>query len=251
MAEKQRSSSLANESFATHSNDLQIKSCPRCIHLLRDGVKANIHSTLAYTRCRCHRTWKFLSETPNIGNLTNRQLQLEPLSSSVQTPVQIYGRHQLAQKKEAKLKTNWKSDSINDIIKPKIRSHLKPERDCQLKKFQTFKPVVQASGLQLQTSGHQLPQNHRPLVDSSHYESSTKPSLPLLVDDSNCSASSQTVLPPLATHQLTNVLSSVRLDGSTTTLLSPASSKIRLEKTSPKQSRSKLPQINRSVRRLL
>ena len=227
MAEKQRSSpsnSLAKESLTTHSHELKIKSCPRCIHLLRGGLKANIHSTLAYTRCRCHRTWKFLSETPNMhmGSLTNRQLQLESLSSSIQTPaVQIDDQQQLSLKKETKLRANWNSNSTNGIVKPKTYSHL---------------PKLYPK---LQTSDHHQ-QNHPPAYVS------TKSSLPLLVDSNNCRVSSQTILPPLATHQSTNVLSSVRLDGSTSTLLSPASSKIKLEKISPKQTTSKLPQIKRS-----
>ena len=36
------------------------KTCPKCEHVLRNGFQGNnIHSTLAYSRCRCHRGWKY------------------------------------------------------------------------------------------------------------------------------------------------------------------------------------------------
>ena len=36
------------------------KTCPKCENGLGNGFQANgIHSTLAYSRCRCHRDWKY------------------------------------------------------------------------------------------------------------------------------------------------------------------------------------------------
>ena len=35
------------------------KTCPRCEHILKEGLKNNLHFTLAYSRCRCHRTWRY------------------------------------------------------------------------------------------------------------------------------------------------------------------------------------------------
>ncbi len=36
-----------------------MKTCPKCEHVLANGQGNNIHSTLAYRRCRCHRDWKY------------------------------------------------------------------------------------------------------------------------------------------------------------------------------------------------
>lgn len=33
-----------------------IRNCPKCEHVVKNG---SIHSTLAYSRCRCHRQWKY------------------------------------------------------------------------------------------------------------------------------------------------------------------------------------------------
>ena len=42
-----------------------LKTCSKCDHLARDGFKGNnIHMTLAYSRCRCHRTWKYGIPSP-------------------------------------------------------------------------------------------------------------------------------------------------------------------------------------------
>lgn len=42
-----------------------LQTCPKCDHLARDGFKGNnIHMTLAYSRCRCHRTWKYGIPSP-------------------------------------------------------------------------------------------------------------------------------------------------------------------------------------------
>ena len=35
---------------------IPVKTCSKCEHLVKND---SIHSTLAYSRCRCHRTWKY------------------------------------------------------------------------------------------------------------------------------------------------------------------------------------------------
>ena len=43
------------------------KTCRRCYHLVKNGIKSgNIHSTLAYAKCRCHRNWKYLMPAPEL-----------------------------------------------------------------------------------------------------------------------------------------------------------------------------------------
>lgn len=56
------------------------KTCPKCEHLLKNGLHAariDIHSTLAYSRCKCHRDWKY----ENLSRLQQTEDETVGLSS--------------------------------------------------------------------------------------------------------------------------------------------------------------------------
>lgn len=59
-----------------------INTCPKCEHLIKNGNFLSIHSTLAYSRCRCHRNFRFYL----------KHFQSQPQPHTVATGIKIKSR---------------------------------------------------------------------------------------------------------------------------------------------------------------
>jgi hypothetical protein len=86
MEDKERSSSVNDSNGGRNGGRRTLpaiflpvvtKNCPKCAHVTKSGP---IHSTLAYSRCRCHRSWKYSMPEDALDVIADRD---KPLSSAV------------------------------------------------------------------------------------------------------------------------------------------------------------------------
>lgn len=235
--------------FPSQNSHQQLKTCPRCAHLVKDRFKANIHSTLAYSRCRCHRTWKYYSEQQAMAGVATEQLRLFQMQTMIPD----------LQTREAptlqNVKTHWNDTAKNnggsrgkqpsDHL-PSLVPTRGPRRFLARSNSTNTPPQLQMKGILLKNC--RAPET----CDVSPISS-------LKGVGNSCNNLFQTKLPALdngRTHQQSTTTSSEvyllqpSLEDSTHKLLQATSSpKNRLE-TSPKHSSVILPQVNRSVANL-
>ena len=232
------SSPLDNQSLTVQAKELQMKSCPQCVHLLKGGLKTNIHSTLAYSRCRCHRTWKFLSESPNMVTLTSRQLQHQPPRRNTSLEPLAHDQKASTGSVSQQVPANWTSGFCGGT------------KSLPTRKLPRFAKKIQISN----TYGNDSSLPHTQIHTSGAYRMihHSKQLAPLKEDSSPRHLPPPVLLPqiPTSTHQqMTSIPTLPQINNSTPSssthlLMSPASSRSKIE-TSPKSSTNKLPQIKR------
>ena len=229
-------SPLDNQLLTVQAKELQIKSCPQCVHLLKGGLKTNIHSTLAYSRCRCHRTWKFLSESPNMVTLTSRQLQHQPLRRNTSLEPLAHDQKASHGSVSQQVPANWTSGFCGGT------------KSLPTRKLPRFVKKAQTSNTHGNDSSLPLTQAHTTGAYRTTHHS--KQLTPLKQDSSPKHLLSPVLLPQIPTnmHPQTSIPTLPQINNSTpsssTHLMSPASSRSKIE-PSPKSSTNKLPQIKR------
>ena len=230
------SSPLDNQSLTVQAKELQMKSCPQCVHLLKGGLKTNIHSTLAYSRCRCHRTWKFLSESPNMVTLTSRQLQHQPPRRNTSLEPLAHNQKASTGSVSQQVPANWTSGFCGGT------------KSLPTRKLTQFAKKTQIS----YTNDSSLPLTQIHTTGAYRMTHHSKQLTPLKEDSSPRHLPPPVLLPqiPTSTHQqMTSIPTLPQINNSTPSssthlLMSPASSRSKIE-TSPKSSTNKLPQIKR------
>lgn len=98
------------------------KSCPKCQHVMKNGV--DIHSTLAYSRCRCHRDWKYENQS---HQLKWQQSQSDDAATSRVPQMRYYTNKTTKRCLSAIIQPN--------TYRPMAMDHQKPQKIMKLKYF--------------------------------------------------------------------------------------------------------------------
>ena len=200
------------------------KTCRKCYHLVKNGMKSgNIHSTLAYAKCRCHRNWKYLMPAPSLpehlqANRIASARRRNPVPRPTMSPGSPYSARELTGGTGKPIQPQNRPS-----VAPSVRQPQQAERKPQAVVTDKL-PVLNKCSLVLQSSNCSLTG----------------------VDCSSSISESKLATGPASSSSKSDVTNSAENEPSLDGLkLSPAHSGVRL---SPKPSSSiKMPQITRLV----